>query len=113
MADGKISITLKGGKGYDAPWIVVSGDTVGAVEQSMLELGESRLIELTNLGSKALIGAVGESAAPKGGGGSQEMGDRPAGVGADWTIREGTGKNGKPWKGWFPPRGSTEKPVWV
>lgn len=111
MADGKISITLKGGKGYDAPWIVVSGDTVTEVEQSMLELGESRLIELTNLGSKALVGAVGESSAPQGGGAPPA--DRPAGVGADWTLREGVGKNGKPWKGWFPPRGSTEKPVWV
>lgn len=113
MADGKISITLKGGKGYDAPWIVVSGDTVSEVEQSMLELGESRLIELTNLGSKALVGAVGESSAPQGEGGSQPLADRPAGVGPDWTLREGTGKQGKPWKGWFPPRGSTEKPVWV
>ena len=111
MADGKISITLKGGKGYDAPWIVVSGDTVTEVEQSMLELGESRLIELTNLGSKALVGAVGESSAPQSA--DQPVADRPQGVGADWTLREGTGKNGKPWKGWFPPRGSTEKPVWV
>nr|DAF25448.1 MAG TPA: hypothetical protein [Caudoviricetes sp.] len=113
MADGKISITLKGGKGYDAPWIVVSGDTVAEVEQSMLELGESRLIELTKLGSEALIGAVGEVTSS--GGGSQPAGggNRPPGVGADWTLREGTGKNGKPWKGWFPPRGSTEKPIWV
>lgn len=112
MADGKISITLKGGKGYDAPWIVVSGDTVAEVEQSMLELGESRLIELTKLGSEALVGAVGVGGAAQGGGTPVEAG-RPAGVGADWTLREGTGKNGKPWKGWFPPRGSTEKPVWV
>lgn len=112
MADGKISITLKGGKGYDAPWIVVSGDTVAEVEQSMLELGESRLIELTKLGSEALVGAVGVGGAAQGGGTPVEA-DRPAGVGADWTLREGTGKNGKPWKGWFPPRGSTEKPVWV
>lgn len=112
MADGKISITLKGGKGYDAPWIVVSGDTVAEVEQSMLELGESRLIELTKLGSEALIGAVGAGAAARGGG-EPVASDRPAGVGADWTLREGTGKNGKPWRGWFPPRGSTEKPVWV
>lgn len=112
MADGKISITLKGGKGYDAPWIVVSGDTVAEVERSMLELGESRLIELTKLGSEALVGAVGVGGAAQGGGTPSEA-DRPAGVGADWTLREGTGKNGKPWKGWFPPRGSTEKPVWV
>lgn len=112
MADGKISITLKGGKGYDAPWIVVSGDTVAEVERSMLELGESRLIELTKLGSEALVGAVGVGGAAQGGGTPVEA-DRPAGVGADWTLREGTGKNGKPWKGWFPPRGSTERPVWV
>lgn len=112
MADGKISITLKGGKDYDAPWIVVSGDTVAEVEQSMLELGESRLIELTKLGSEALIGAVRAGAAAQSGGAPAASG-RPAGVGADWTLREGIGKNGKPWKGWFPPRGSTEKPVWV
>lgn len=112
MADGKISITLKGGKGYDAPWIVVSGDTVAEVERSMLELGESRLIELTKLGSEALVGAVGVGGAAQGGG-TPVGADRPAGVGADWTLREGTGKNGKPWKGWFPPRGSTERPVWV
>ena len=112
MTDGKISITLKGGKGYGAPWIVVSGDTVAEVEQSMLELGESRLIELTKLGSEALIGAVGADEAVQGGG-APAASDRPVGVGADWTLREGTGKNGKPWKGWFPPRGSTEKPVWV
>lgn len=112
MADGKISVTLKGGKGYDAPWIVVSGDTVAEVEQSMLELGESRLIDITKLGSEALIGAMGAGVEPPGGG-AQAASDRPAGVGADWTLREGTGKYGKPWKGWFPPRGSTEKPVWV
>lgn len=112
MADGKVSVTLKGGKGYDAPWIVISGDSVADVEQSMLELGESRLIELAKLGSEALIGAVGAGAAVRGGG-APDASDRPAGVGADWTLREGTGKNGKPWKGWFPPRGSTEKPVWV
>ena len=112
MADGKISVTLKGGKDYAAPWIVVSGDTVADVEQSMLELGESRLIELTKLGSEALIVAVGAGGAVQGGG-APAASDRPAGVGSDWTLREGTGKNGKPWKGWFPPRGSTEKPVWV
>jgi hypothetical protein len=28
MSDGKIVYTLKGGAGYDAPWIVISGDTV-------------------------------------------------------------------------------------
>lgn len=28
MSDGKIVFTLKGGAGYDAPWIVISGDTV-------------------------------------------------------------------------------------
>lgn len=112
MADGKISITLKGGKGYDAPWIVVSGDTVAEVEQSMLELGESRLIKLTKLGSEALVSAVEVGVAAQGGG-APSASERPAGVGADWALREGTGKNGKPWKGWFPPRGSTEKPVWV
>jgi len=90
----------------------VAGDSVAEVEQSMLELGESRLIELTKLGSEALIGAVGASGAVQGGG-APAASDRPAGVGAGWTLREGTGKNGKPWKGWFPPRGSTEKPVWV
>lgn len=33
MADGKITITLKGGAGYDAPWVVIGGDSVPEVQE--------------------------------------------------------------------------------
>ena len=33
MADGKIVVTLKGGAGYDSPWIVVGGDSVPEVQE--------------------------------------------------------------------------------
>lgn len=36
---------------------------------------------------------------------------RPANVPAHFTYKEGQ-KNGKSWKGWFPPRGSDEAPIW-
>lgn len=33
MADGKITVTLKGGAGYDAPWVVIGGDSVPEVQE--------------------------------------------------------------------------------
>lgn len=35
MSDGKIVYTLKGGVGYDAPWIVISGDTVAEADANL------------------------------------------------------------------------------
>lgn len=35
MSDGKIVYTLKGGVGYDAPWIVISGDSVEEADANL------------------------------------------------------------------------------
>lgn len=44
MADGKISVTLKEGTGFDSPWIVVSGDTVGEVRDQLNAVEASGII---------------------------------------------------------------------
>lgn len=38
MSDGKIVYTIKQGTGYDAPWIVVSGDTVEEANALLVSL---------------------------------------------------------------------------
>lgn len=44
MADGKVTFTLKGGAGYEQPWVVISGDTVeeavGHLNAATAVLGE-------------------------------------------------------------------------
>jgi len=40
MADGKVTITLKAGDKFDAPWIVVSGDTPAEALDNLRLLGE-------------------------------------------------------------------------
>jgi hypothetical protein len=44
MADGKISVTLKEGTGFDSPWIVASGDTVAEVKDALNAIEQSSLI---------------------------------------------------------------------
>jgi len=51
MADGKVTITLKAGRDFDAPWIVVSGDTP-----------EEALANLDDLGRRGAAAAVGNAA---------------------------------------------------
>jgi hypothetical protein len=112
---GKLSITLKGGAGFDAPWVVLyPADLQEAVD---LVSGENAAL-LADLLSKvqkagehfvSLAPAKAAKAAPA----PANAPSRPAGVGEDWTYKEGIGKNGKGWKAWMPPRGSDASPVWL
>lgn len=44
MADGKITVTLKADKGFDAPWVVLSGDTAAEVRDVIGEVEQSGLL---------------------------------------------------------------------
>ena len=44
MADGKITVTLKEGTGFDAPWVVASGDSVGEVKDVLGAIEQSGLL---------------------------------------------------------------------
>jgi hypothetical protein len=39
MADGKVTITLKAGRDFDSPWIVVSGDTPAEALANLDQVG--------------------------------------------------------------------------
>ncbi|MCQ9385086.1 hypothetical protein [Brevibacterium moorei] len=56
MADGKIVITLKAGKGYEAPWLVVSGDTPIEAQTTLQAVIENGLPALVGQASQAFQG---------------------------------------------------------
>lgn len=62
-SNGKIVVTLKGGKGYEAPWVVLHCDTVAEANDA---LSDEALVELLDKASKAgaYFARKGASAAP-------------------------------------------------
>ncbi|GGM45143.1 hypothetical protein GCM10012275_15250 [Longimycelium tulufanense] len=117
--NGEVSVTLKGGSGYDAPWIVIKAPTVQAAREALDD--ENSL--------KALIdktAAVGAYFSAKGGGtprppkpatGSQPQGKPPyqqppggeqrycrhAAELGPMVWRSGISNAGKPYAGWYCP----------
>lgn len=110
MADGKIVVTLKGGPGYDAPWIVVSGDSVPEVAEHLKNVAALGLYGETVAAAQLFTGSSGvptsggvtaQSAAsvstppattPQASGRLCKHGPR--------AERSGTSSRG-PWKGYF------------
>ncbi|MGC9439297.1 hypothetical protein [Streptomyces sp. WG5] len=138
----KIGFTLKAAAGYEAEWLTptVYGssaqETAERGKELLLAMKSVGLIEFTAQAAEftrgQFMGAGGPKSAPapvaaaqpsfNPASGQVQFGgqapaaapasDRPAGVPAHFTYKEGN-KNGKTWKGWFPPRGSDEKPIWI
>jgi hypothetical protein len=120
-SEGKLTVTLKGGAGFDAPWIVVHAAGV----DDALELFQGDATKLASLMDR--VQAAGKHftglapAKPAGGGsggaparpGAEAPAGTPEAPGPDWTYKTGVGKTGKTWKAWMPPRGSDEQPVWL
>ena len=57
-----LSVTLKGGVGYDAPWVVIYGNTPDEVTQKLQSIANGSLIEATVVAANAL--KAGNRAAP-------------------------------------------------
>lgn len=116
-----VTVTLKGGAGFDAPWIVIhAGDIGDAYDQLSGDNASvlAKLMDRTRHAASHFTSLGGGPAANPGGGAPARPGNEaPAGVGEapgpDWTYKTGVGKNGKTWKAWMPPRGSSEQPVWL
>jgi hypothetical protein len=116
-----VTVTLKGGAGFDAPWIVIhAADLADAYEQVSGD-NAGLLVKLMEQTSKAAQHFSGQN---KGAGGAAPSNRAPAAAvappagtpdapGPDWTFKSGVGKTGKPWKAWMPPRGSDAQPVWL
>ena len=118
-----VTVTLKGGAGFDAPWIVIhAGDLEDAYEQVS---GDNagllvKLMEQTAKAAQHFSGQNKSSGADRRGstpnapaGAVEAPAGTPAAPGPEWTYKTGVGKTGKPWKAWMPPRGSSEQPVWL
>lgn len=112
-ADGKLVVTLKGGTGFDAPWIVIhAADAADALTQlEDKELG--KLIERTKVVAGFFAGGNCGSApaAPRqSGGGGQAQRGRPATAGSspdgekrfcehgERVFKSGVSKAGKTWQ---------------
>ncbi|QBP29249.1 hypothetical protein SEA_PHIGHTER1804_49 [Mycobacterium phage Phighter1804] len=124
--EGKVVLTFKGGSGFEAPWIVIhaedlddaldqvtnQGATLGALMERVQNAGQhfSGMAPAKSGGGNG-GGGGGRSNAPRGA--QEPPAGTPPAPGPDWTYKSGTGKNGKPWSAWMPPRGSDEKPVWL
>lgn len=116
--DGRWTVTLKGGAGFDAPWLV---GRFASLEEASDEFSGDRaallvgLMERVKQASNKFTG--GQQSAPRSGGAPAGAVEPPPGTpaapGPDWTYKTGVGKTGKPWKAWMPPRGSNEQPVWL
>lgn len=112
----KIVTTLKGGAGFDAPWIVVHSDTVAEAVNTLQ--GEEM---------KQLIEAVKSTAAGFTTGGGAPAPKRPQGQPAAATqapggktpppgyeFKSGVSKAGKPWKAFMPiDRNSGLQAIWL
>lgn len=114
-----VTVTLKGGSGFDAPWIVIhASDLEDAYDQVSGENASllAKLMEKTAAAGKHFSGFGGGKDAPRSA--PQAAAEAPAGTpeapGPDWVYKTGVNaKTGKPWKAWMPPRGSDAKPVWL
>jgi hypothetical protein len=109
----EIVMTFKEGSGFDASWNVVHAKSV---EQADALLDERYAALLAKQKKVAAYFRVGN--------GGQPVAARPAPAAAatppagapecppGWEFKSGTNKNtGKPWKGFFPPRGDDTKPI--
>ena len=130
-SNSKITATLKGGAGFDAPWIVIHGDTPDEVQAILDDENLKGLLDKTQAVAKYFAGQgtpAQATRAPKpgqpSGSTSVELNDQDWGkieqrfgsreIPGGWDLRSGIGKsNGKPWRAVMPPRGSDDKPLFL
>ncbi len=118
ISGSEIVTTFKAGTGYDQPWVVIHA---GSVEESDALLDQKfadylgkvkRVASFFNGGGSAPAnnGNVTVNNAPQGA--TEPPAGSPPCPGDGWVFKTGFKKDGSgAWKGWMPPRGSNEKPV--
>lgn len=131
-SNNKIVATLKGGSGFDAPWIVIHGDTPEEVLDILNDEQTKALLDQTQ--KVAGYFASKGSSTPAAGGRAPRQGQPAPSAGLDlsdkdldkieketgqrvvpdgWTPRSGVGKNGKTWRAIMPPRDTDQSPIWL
>lgn len=113
--EGKVTVTLKGGTGFNAPWVVIHGSTVSDALGQLSEEDLPSLLEKAQKASKFFADkAEAPTPAPVAQGGAQTQSGQPAASAAGqggavktcvhgtMVVRAGV-KNGKAWSGHFCP----------
>lgn len=120
-ASRQVRFTFKSGAGYDVPWTTVDYPSVEAAHADLsVPERQKQLAELFEIVAKANAAFIGKNDAVK----PAAKPGQPAPAGAQeppadapdcppgWTYKTGVAKaTGKPWKGFFPPRGDDTKPI--
>lgn len=103
----KIVVTLKGGSGFDAPWIVVHANDAVEAHNTLKDKSMEELVNLASSVGKAFA-ATGSPANKRGGGQSN---GKPAGAAQapngqeppeGYEFKSGVSKKGKAWKAFMP-----------
>lgn len=132
-----VTLSFKGGPGYDASLLVIRATNLAELDRKMdQEAGFLKSVmekaakvqaysTALNSGGAQPAPAAAPVAQPSFNPNSgqvqysnqpapaQSGPPRPANVPDSWTYKEGTNKTGKPYKGWFPPRGVEASPIWA
>lgn len=119
-----VTLSFKGGAGYDASLLVIRAANITEMNAKLDEEG-GELAALMDKAAKIQKYSTtintpeqpagkpsfqnGQVQYNNGGGGNGPA--RPDNVPAHFSYKSGN-KNGKAWSGWFPPKGSDEKPIW-
>lgn len=116
-SEGKVVVTLKGGRDFDAPWIVIHANDVTEANDQLRDPALGDLIRNTKEVAKFFAGG-GQStpqAAPRSQQSNVGQRGKPAGASmhpqgetrqcahGQMTYRSGWNKNGKPYEGFFCP----------
>ena len=117
--NAKIVTTLKGGSGFDAPWIVIHADDVAEAVAVLRGDNIEELLKATKEVSDKFNGGQApaqQRQAPRTQGmpaGANEPRPSDPPMPEGWTYKTGVNKNGKAYRAYFPPRGSQESPQWL
>lgn len=115
----KLTLTFKGGAGYDAPWVVVHANNPAEANEIILDEDFKSLLENV----QRVGGAFGEMAPNKPAAPAKKSNGQPAGAAQapngetpppGYMFKSGIGKNGKPWKAFMPiDRNSGLEVIWL
>jgi hypothetical protein len=120
--EGKVVITLKGGAGFDDPWIVIHATDLDDAHSQVTGENAAVLAQVMDQAHRAATHFQ-KGKAPSGpqpqrqSNAPQAAQQPPAGTppapGDGWQYKSGVSKSGKSWSAWMPPQGSNESPVWI
>lgn len=108
-SEGKLTVTLKGGNGFDAPWIVIHADDANDALDQLNDKALGALIARTKEVAGFFSGGTGQAPQRPAQGSAPASKDAPAGDAPQcnhgaMTYRSGVSKkNGQPWKAYFCP----------